>query len=475
MPRAVPLRGVIEGFYGNPWTTDARLALVERLAAIGMNAYVYAPKDEPKHRTEWRVPYDAGELAAFGAIVERARGGGVRVGFAVSPGLDVDYASATDRRLLVDKLAARADAGIDWFVLALDDIPLRPGLAAEQADLAALVREALDGARLTLCPTEYVGTRPTEYLRTLGDRLPPDVDLMWTGPTVCSPTIAAADARAWRTATGGRAPILWDNFPVNDATMAASLHLGPYEGRDPALTDEVAGVLLNPMVQPLASTVAIATAAEFLADPTGYEPEAAWARAIEETGGAHAAQLAPLARACSTSPLRPPERLPLHAAVEALAKDPAHADLAPLTTELLAARHAARDWPAGDPLGDEVRPWLDALAVEAAAGLAALRLVEGVRAADADAEALMQQAFGLLFRWSGAREQRFVAYGARFAIYAAVVQLADGRPALDVDLGLVEDGSAIDPLCRLALAAYRNWVAARSPDQPAPADAGPTG
>lgn len=475
MPRAVPLRGVIEGFYGTPWSTDARLALVERLAALDMNAYVYAPKDEPKHRAEWRVTYDAPELAAFAAIAERARNGGVRMGFAVSPGLDIDYGSPVDRRVLVDKLGALADVGVDWFVLALDDIPLRPGLAAEQADLAAFVLGAMAGARLTLCPTEYVGTRPTEYLQTLGERLPPEVDLMWTGPTVCSPTITAADARAWRAATGGREPILWDNFPVNDATMAASLHLGPYEGRDPALTDEVAGVLLNPMTQPVASTVAIATAAELLAHPAGYDPDAAWTRAIELAGGAHAARLAPLARACSTSPLRPPSRLPLRAAVDAVAADPMHADLASLTEELLAARRAARDWPPGDPLGDEVRPWLDALAVEAAAGLAALRLLEGVRAADGDAEALMHQAFGLLFKWSGARDQRLVAYGPRFAIYAAVVQLADGRPALDVDLGLVEDGSAIDGLCRVALAAYREWVAARSTGGSAPAGAGPGG
>jgi hypothetical protein len=67
------LRGVIEGFSGIPWTTDARLAIVERVAAVGMNAYVYTPEDEPKHRAEWRAPYDADELAAFAAIAARAR------------------------------------------------------------------------------------------------------------------------------------------------------------------------------------------------------------------------------------------------------------------------------------------------------------------------------------------------------------------------------------------------------------------
>ena len=75
--------------------------------------------------------------------------------------------------------------------------------------------------------------RPTPYLEALAGALPLAVDVMWTGPTVCSPTVRAADARAWATALAGRRPILWDNYPVNDGTMARSLHLGPYRGREP--------------------------------------------------------------------------------------------------------------------------------------------------------------------------------------------------------------------------------------------------
>ncbi|HEY4397239.1 MAG TPA: beta-N-acetylglucosaminidase domain-containing protein, partial [Acidimicrobiia bacterium] len=50
MPRPVPLRGVIEGFYGRPWSLTDRLEMIEFLAERGMNAYVYAPKSDPKHR-----------------------------------------------------------------------------------------------------------------------------------------------------------------------------------------------------------------------------------------------------------------------------------------------------------------------------------------------------------------------------------------------------------------------------------------
>ena len=36
--------GVVEGFYGNPWTKDERLNLLKRMKEQNMNTYIYAPK-----------------------------------------------------------------------------------------------------------------------------------------------------------------------------------------------------------------------------------------------------------------------------------------------------------------------------------------------------------------------------------------------------------------------------------------------
>ena len=52
--RSFAVRGVVEGFYGTPWTHDARLEVISFLAARGMNAYAYAPKDDARHRTDDR-------------------------------------------------------------------------------------------------------------------------------------------------------------------------------------------------------------------------------------------------------------------------------------------------------------------------------------------------------------------------------------------------------------------------------------
>ena len=487
MLRSFAVRGVVEGFYGTPWTHDARLEVISFLAARGMNAYAYAPKDDARHRAEWREPYDAADLERFGELAAHGSEHGVQFGFAISPGLDIHYESEADRQTLLRKLQPLRDAGVSWFLLLLDDIPMQPGLASRQAALVAWMHAALDGAALTMCPTEYVGTHPSPYLAELGAGMPPEVDVMWTGPTVCSPRLRVDDARGWTKALGKRRVIVWDNYPVNDALMTGSLHLGPYEGRDADLADVVGGVLCNPMIQPRASQVALATAMEFLTDPDGYDRAASWAKAIVDVGGERAEALGVLARACADSPIREPESLDLARRVDALeAALPGPDwvdDVVGLRTELTAARATTDAFPdedgSGDPLAAEIGPWALAARRAADAGLAALRLIQASRPVATvdsegrgrivgpDPEPAMHSAFMVLYVWKGARTDERVVFGPRFAIYTPVVQMPDGAPALDARAALREDANVIDRLCRIALATYDDWrtIAAGAPLQ----------
>jgi len=472
MGRAFAVRGIVEGFYGTPWSHAARLDAISFLAPRGLNAYVYAPKDDARHRAEWRVPYDADQLDRFRALAAHADAHDARFGFAISPGLDIDYESDADRAAVLAKLEPLLDAGVPWFLLLLDDIPMQPGLAPRQAALATWLHGELRAARadasLTLCPTEYVGTHPSPYLGELGAGLPADVAVMWTGPTVCSPTLRADDARGWADALGGHRTIVWDNTPVNDATMVDELHLGPYVGRDPALAGIVGGVLCNPMTQPRASLLQLATAMDFLRDPDGYDASSAWADACADLGGAHAAPLAVLARACADGPLIEPGRLALTPMVDALAAALPGPDWVDAARPLAAELRAARALP--EAFGDdaELAPWAVAAASHGTAGLAALRLIQqatplavgGGRSAviPVDADAAMHHAFALTYTWMGARADEHVVYGPRFAVYSAIVQLPDGAgPALDVPASVREDANVIDRLCRLALGAYEAW------------------
>ena len=59
------LTGVIEGFYGPPWSWEQRLDVMAWCHERGMTHYVYAPKDDPLHRERWREPYADDALDGF--------------------------------------------------------------------------------------------------------------------------------------------------------------------------------------------------------------------------------------------------------------------------------------------------------------------------------------------------------------------------------------------------------------------------
>src|SRR3954465_4660574 len=113
------IRAVLEGFYGTPWTWDERLLVARSGAGNGMTHYVYAPKDDLRHRQLWRDPYDGADLEGFERLVA---GGKMGVGFGISPGLDIDISRSDERAALAAKVDQVVDLGIGLVVLALDDL-----------------------------------------------------------------------------------------------------------------------------------------------------------------------------------------------------------------------------------------------------------------------------------------------------------------------------------------------------------------
>ena len=54
--------GFIEGYYGSPWSTKDRVNLMTWGGYYKMNTYVYAPKDDPLHRNNWRGLYTKDQI-----------------------------------------------------------------------------------------------------------------------------------------------------------------------------------------------------------------------------------------------------------------------------------------------------------------------------------------------------------------------------------------------------------------------------
>ena len=291
-------RGIVEGFYGRPWTHEQRLDIIRFISERGMNRFVYAPKDDPLMRRDWARPYETAGLARINELVRAGDEQGVDLVYCISPGLSIQYSSADDAQALIAKLASVAALGVRRFGLLLDDVPARlqhaadlsrfDSLAAAQRELAngvfAALRQITPDAAMVVCPTEYWGYGDEPYLVELAAALHPDIDLFWTGRAICSATIDVPDAERFAQATG-RPPLYWDNYPVNDVAMGHELHVGPYRGRSPQLDAVSRGVIANGMELFESSKIAFATIADFLWSPHDYDPEASWEVALRDVVG----------------------------------------------------------------------------------------------------------------------------------------------------------------------------------------------
>jgi len=139
-------------------------------------------------------------------------------------------------------------------------------------------------------PTTYTnewGSR--DYIRELGAAVNPDVAIVWTGPNVASPAITLAQAKEWGEFLH-RKPLVWDNFPVNDG-RSWRVHLGPLRGRDARLPEAAAGMVSNPMNQPRASMIPLATIADYLWNPGAYDPQRSLDNAVADQYGKDGSRL----------------------------------------------------------------------------------------------------------------------------------------------------------------------------------------
>ncbi|MBA4170501.1 MAG: beta-N-acetylglucosaminidase domain-containing protein [Chloroflexi bacterium] len=392
------VRGVIEGFYGPPWSHAQRLDLIAFIAARGMNTFVYAPKDDPLVRRDWRNPYSGRDLERLSELADACRRRGVDFVYCLSPGLSIRYGSTADLDTLAGKFDLVAEMGVHHFGLLLDDIPdtlQHPTDQTAFGDLVdahiSLVGRLFDrfGAdrRLIVCPTVYWGYGDEDHISRLGRGIDPRIDLYWTGRAICSPTLDLLDAATFARATG-RPPTYWDNYPVNDVAMGHELHIGPYRGRDRHLWRFALGVIANGMELFESSKIPFATIADYLHQPDDYDPETSWLQAIREVVGeedSHAFSL--FADNVRSSALSDQDAPMVTRALEAFVFEIEHGggptmashDLARLAEQLLsAADHLLRGPVQNRALIDEARPWIEAFEI----GAQALRCMAQLAAAD---------------------------------------------------------------------------------------------
>ena len=407
-------RAPIRGLKGLWWEPEQYLGWPRFLAGAGYDFLMLCYTFCPETSLRWRRPIREAEEAVIRRLAEECAEQGVELCLAINPCIGgqgwrpdraavpfhptsgpawfrrawqarrpddelvpdrpIRYDSDADLALLVDTCRRARDWGVRAFALCLDDIEPSEELSAGGlgeaqgrllAELQLELRSADGAARLLMAPTYYwtTGARAhPDYLAGLARRLPPDVDLFWTGPAVRSHAITAGQAREAATLFG-RKPVVWLNHASNDSFRFA-LQLPPARPPAPDLLPETAGLLLNPMRQVGLTRLHALVIGEYLRDPAGYDHDRAVERATAALVGHTAAPL--LGRVLAAWAAYPdPRTLP--------------ADLAgggrPFVEDVVARLSSAR------AVLDEVLPRLDgllddpAIRAELRAGVARFRLL----------------------------------------------------------------------------------------------------
>ncbi len=257
--------GIVEGFYGRPWSHDERRRVILLLARLDQGIYIYGPKNDPLHRDEWRTPYDDAAIARFAELQELGAMLGVTMSFGISPGKDMDLDDPDERATLVAKLAPFVEAGYRHFTLLFDDIefgletPIDAAMGAAHVELCNWLRGELsalagDDVALWMVPTVYsdghVARFPdgAGYLDAMA-ALDDGIELMWTGTDVFSDNLEAADM-VDVTARTGRKPVIWDNEYATDGgdAFVGKLYLAPFFNRGEDLVGAVTGIVQNPSI-----------------------------------------------------------------------------------------------------------------------------------------------------------------------------------------------------------------------------------
>ena len=259
--------GVIEGFFGKPWSWESRMTGAEFLRDCGYQFYIYAPKSETFLRRQWREPIPVETLQHLSQLSAQCRQSGIGFGIGLTPFEIYRNYDAGAQASLRTKVAQIDQIGVDILCILFDDMRGDiDGLAEIQASVISDICNRSSAASFIVCPTYYsydqrlareFGSPPKDYLRDLGRVVDPRIDFFWTGEKIISEGYSALHL-AEVAADIGRKPFIWDNSIANDSkTRTNLLFLDPAAGAWNLPADGVAGVAINPMNQPYLSRIAL--------------------------------------------------------------------------------------------------------------------------------------------------------------------------------------------------------------------------
>ncbi len=285
-------RGVVEGYYGTPWSMAARKSLFRFYGRNKMNIYIYGPKDDIFHHGQGcYLPYPKAKAQDIAELVRVAKKNHVRFVWAIHPANTVDWNKEGGRPQL-DKLCEKMESlyqlGVRDFGVFVDDSfgeILKPERQAQLCNyiLEHFIRKHPEDVtqHLIMVPTGYnKGWTKPAFLNTLGAQLDPTTRVMWTGDTVVNDI--TLQGQKWVREHLGRPTYIWWNWPCNDfkrgrLSMGRTYGLGT----EPEMIELMTGFTANPMEQAEANKVGLFGVADYTWNIADFNSERSWRTGIE--------------------------------------------------------------------------------------------------------------------------------------------------------------------------------------------------
>lgn len=294
----VEFRGFIEGYYGNPWSLEDRIDLMEFGGEIKMNQYVFAPKDDPYHNQRWRELYPEEELEKISALAQAGNESKCFFVYALHPFMNSainlsDASYEAEVEILKAKFAQVIGAGVRQIAILEDD-----AVGESAAHIARLLNDMnawLHEMKKTYpdlktdilyCPTCYMSTTNSK-LNVINKQVNGEIHFVMTGGKIwgeVSNSFADGFYNGLAADGEGRYPYMWVNWPCNDNTKTSQIMGGHnyilHTGVDGSKYE---GIILNPIQESEPSKVGIFTAADYCWQTwdTAEEGDQAWEDAFK--------------------------------------------------------------------------------------------------------------------------------------------------------------------------------------------------
>ncbi len=252
-------KGYIEGYYGRLMNQGHRMLILKRLADLSMDFYIYGPKEDPFHRSDWATNYPedlALELKLFNNEGDKL---GIKTYMALSPVISSEDDLKQVKNAVLKKIKQFKDIGFERFAIFFDDVDFARDkkLARIHSEILNLVNQE-QVEPIIFCPTVYCNNfaqgeiSHSPYLKELSKNIPIEIPMLWTGKEVVSKNINDEDISSLNEVFKNPI-IIWDNYYANDY-CPRNLFIGEYEGREFSEHSPM-GIGLNPTGLPLTDSI----------------------------------------------------------------------------------------------------------------------------------------------------------------------------------------------------------------------------